>query len=137
LDDYEIDDYITGKIEERDITLYDILGERYIDPNPEDKTRPSNKRARWNRFSSLTFEHRLCELLTESEFDPDLPYNNLAIPMKGLVRYWWNNIADQEGVIELVFDGILTYHKDRMLPEEPEEEPADIFDAFDELLGAV
>lgn len=57
--------------------------------------------------------------------------------MKDIVRYWWNTIADQEAVIEDIFDELLTAYKDRMLPKKSEEEPVDISDAFDELLEAV
>ena len=34
-------------------------------------------------------------------------------------------------------DELLTAYKDRMLPKKSEDEPVDIFDAFDELLEAV
>ena len=137
MNDKEIDHYITDQIRARDITLHDFIGGKYIDPRPEGKSSFPNERARWNRFQSETYEYRLCELLTEGDFDSDLPYNNLSIPMKDLVRYWWNTIADQEEFLGYVFEDILTEHKDRMLPEKPEEEPADISDAFDELLEAV
>ena len=30
-------------------------------------------------------------------------YKNLAIPVKDLVRYWWNNIADQEAIIRILW----------------------------------
>ena len=137
MNDKEIDRYIRDQIKARDITLYDFIGGKYIDPNPEDKSSFPNERARWNRFKSEAYDLRLCELLTEGDFDPSFPYNNLAIPMKDLVRYWWNTIADQEAVIEDICDELLTAYKDRMLPKEPEEEPVDISDAFDELLEAV
>ena len=131
MNDKEIDHYISKQIRDRGIGLYDIIGGEFIDPDPHDKTQPSNKRARWNRFESEIYEHRLCELLTEGEFDPDLPYNNLAIPLKDLVRYWWDNCVDQEAMLGDILEDLLTIYKDRMLPKE--EEPVEISDAFDNI----
>jgi len=132
-----IDRYITQQIRKRDITLHDIIGGKYIDPEPGNTKQHYKHRARWNRFSSSRWDFRFCELLTEGEFDPDLPYNNLAIPVKDIVRYWWNNIAYQEAIIEDIFEDILTCYKDRMLPEVQEEKPMDLKDAFDELQKVV
>ena len=137
MNDKEIEHYITDQIRVRDITLHDFIGGKYIDPRPEDKSSFPNERARWNKFSCLSGEYRFCELLTEGDYDPCFPYNNLAIPMKDIVRYWWNTIADQEAVIEDIFDELLTAYKDRMLPKKSEEEPVDISDGFVDLLEAV
>ena len=137
MNDQEIDDYITSQIEKRGITLYDIIGGPSIDPDPKNMIKPFGERVRQNRFIASSFEYRLCELLTEDGFDPDYPYENLAIPMKDIIRYWWKNIADQEALVEVIFDGIMTHYKDRLLPEEPEEEPEDMSDAFDEVMEAV
>jgi len=126
-----IDRYITEQIKKRGITLYDMVGEEYINPSPEKRDKPAHEVARWNKFKSLCGDYRFCELLTEGDFDQDLPYNNLSIPVKDLVRYWWDNFADREAVLGIVFDHLLTVYKDRMLPERPEEEPVDLSDAFD------
>jgi hypothetical protein len=88
MNDLEIDSYITRQIRKRGITLYDMTGGEYIDPDPENKREPANTRARWNRFTYLSDELRMCELLAKGEFDRDLPYKSLAIPLKDLVRYW-------------------------------------------------
>ena len=137
MNDYEIDRYITSQIEKRGITLYDMVGGPSIDPEPGNWAKPFGQRVRQNRFTTSLFEYRLCELLTEDGFDPDYPYENLAVPMKDIVRYWWNRIADQEAVLEVVFDGIMTHYKDRLLPDEPEEEGMDVSDAFDRVQEAV
>ncbi len=97
-----------------------LVGGKYIDPTPEKKGQDPNQRARWNRFSSLCWDLRLCELLTEGEFNPALPYNNLIIPVKDLVRYWWNNCVDQEAMLGDILEDILTLCKDRMLPKKEE-----------------
>ena len=39
--------------------------------------------------------------------------------------------------MEVVYDGIMTHYKDRMLPHKPEDEPVDISDALDDILEAV
>ena len=136
INDRQIDRYITTRLEERGVTPYDMIGGRFIDPDPENKMQPAHERARWNRFTCLSEELRFCELLTEGNFDPDLPYKNMAIPIKDLVRYWWKNIADQAGFLDLVFEDIFSYYTNRMLPEK-EEEGVDVSDAFDSMLEAV
>ena len=54
--------------------------------------------------------------------------------MKDLVRYWWNNLADQEAIVEDALEGILTVYKDRMLPEEQEEESVDFSNVFEKIM---
>ncbi|MFX0117718.1 MAG: hypothetical protein ACFFB3_24450 [Candidatus Hodarchaeota archaeon] len=67
-------------------------------------------------------------IVTEGEYNDLQPFDNLSIPIKDLVRYWWNNIADQEAFL----DDILTEYKDRFLArKEPEENYPDFSDAFD------
>jgi hypothetical protein len=136
MDDREIDRYITEQIKELDITLYDILGSPYVDPEPQNHDKSYNERIRPNRFSSQYWDQRLCELLTIGEFNPNRPYEKLAIPLKDLVRYWWDNIADQEAILEDALGDILTVYKDRMLPD-GEEELEYISDVLDRLLEAV
>lgn len=110
--------------------MYDILSGPSVDPEPQNWAKPFGERVRSNRFASQYWDHRLCELLTEGEFDPNKPYKSLAIPVRDLVRYWWNNLADQEAIIANALEGILTVYKDRMLPEEPEKEAVGFSDAF-------
>ncbi len=61
----------------------------------------------------------MCELLTESEFNPDKPYENLAIPVKDLVRYWWNNLADQEDILQIVMIMLVTNFKSIIISSSP------------------
>jgi hypothetical protein len=114
-----------------------MTGGEYVDPSPERVDLPIGQRARYNRFTMVSGDLRLCELLTDSGFDPDDPYADLSVPVKDLVRYWWNNIADREAVIEWVFDGIFTLYKDRMLPREEEEAGPDLADALDEIMEVI
>jgi hypothetical protein len=137
LNDSEVDAYISNCLKEKDICLQDMIGPKYIDPEPENKRQHWKERARWNRFKSTTGEMRLCELLTEGEFDPERPYENLGIAPRDIIRYWWNSIADQEYVLGMVFEEVFTEYKDRMLPEEPEQPLPDYVDSLDGLLEAV
>jgi hypothetical protein len=137
LNDAEVDAYITKRLKERDICLQDMIGPKYIDPDPENKRQHWKERARWNRFKSTTGEMRLCELLTEGKFHSEKPYDNLTIAPRDIIRYWWKNIADQEYVLGMVFEEVFTEYKDRMLPEEQEEELLDHTEALDGLLEAV
>jgi hypothetical protein len=137
MNDLEIDSYITWQIRKRGITLYDMTGGEHIDPSPERVDLPVGQRARSNRFTTVPGEFRLCELLTDSGFDSDNPYANLSVPVRDLVRYWWNNIADHEAILDWVFDGIFTLYKDRMLPKEEEETAPDLTDALDEIMEVV
>lgn len=136
MDDRMIDRYITEQIRKRGITLYDIIGEEYIDPDPHNVDGQASQRARWNRFKTLSGDLRFCELLTEGDFDEYNPYRGLAIPVKDLVRYWWDNIVDHDLVLGEIFGDIMDFYKDKMLPEEQEEE-LDLSDSFDELLEMV
>ena len=137
MNDAEVDAYISNCLKEKDICLQDMIGLKYIDPEPEKKRQHWKERARWNRFKSTTGEMRLCELLTEGEFDPERPYENLGVAVKDVVHYWWNSIADQEYVLGMVFEEVFTEYKDRMLPEEPEQPLPDYADSLDGLLEAV
>ena len=135
MDDRMIERYISEQIKRRGITAYDIIGGPSIDPEPDNWDKPYNERIRCNIFTSRYWDHRLCEILTPGEFNPDKPYENLAIPVKDLIRYWWNNIADQEDIIAEALEDILTVYKDRMLPEKEEEEIVDFKDAFEKVLS--
>ena len=87
MNDAEVDAYITQRLRERDVCLQDMIGPKYIDPEPENKKQHWTERARWNRFKSITGEMRLCELLTDGQFDSERPYSNLTIPTKDIIRY--------------------------------------------------
>lgn len=131
MDDQAVDAYITKRIEKRGITVYDMLAEGDVDPAPQIGELPFPQRVRPNRFSCPEWDLRLCELLTHGRFDPENPYRKLGVPLKDLVRYWWDNCVDQEAFLERALEDILLIYKDRMLPEEKEEKPADTGKAFD------
>ncbi len=138
MNDRQVDAYILRQINKRKITLYDIIGGKYIDPTPNAVDIPAGQRCRWNRFSTQEMGLRLCELLTPQGFDEDDPFRRLAVPVKDLVRYWWNNCIDQELAVADIFEEIMEHYKDRMLPAPREPEArADVSDAFDKVLEAI
>ena len=108
MNDAEIDAYISKRISDLDLELGDFI----------------------------TGRADIYRILTEGEFHELQPYSNLAVPVKDLVAYWWNNIADHDGFIDVVLDDILTVYKDRLLPER-EEEYFDVTDAMDKVAEAL
>jgi hypothetical protein len=123
-----------GKIREKEITFYDIIGGMNVDPDPRSVAKTFEERVRCSRFTTDNANTRLCEILTDGQYDPDRPYQNLGIPLKDLVRFWWNNVADQEDMLFEIFDGIMTYYSAKLFPKEQEEVQPDYADAFDKVL---
>jgi hypothetical protein len=54
--DDQIETLVMDEIKKRGVTVYDMIGlsKSNIDPNPEDKSKPSNQRASGNKFDGLT-----------------------------------------------------------------------------------
>ena len=105
MNDQEVDAYISNRVHDLDLQLYDFINGRV----------------------------NIYQILTEGEYDPFNPYDNLSVPLKDLVRYWWNNFADQDGFIDDILDHIYTEFKDRMLPPKMEQPEPDYSDAFDKV----
>ncbi|MCK4826585.1 hypothetical protein KA005_63165, partial [bacterium] len=61
--DEQIEQLIWNELRTRKITLYDMIGGDYVDPDPDDKTKSSNQRYRRNRFKETFNEHRMKELI--------------------------------------------------------------------------
>ncbi|MBI4775959.1 MAG: hypothetical protein HY788_17600 [Deltaproteobacteria bacterium] len=109
MDDKEIDAYISKRIRDLELNLYDFTCGR-VD---------------------------MASVLTEGEYRAHDPYRNLGVPLRDLIRYWWNNLVDQDCVIDNVLDDILTEYKDRMLPKEEVREPVDTYNALEGILKSV
>ena len=105
LNDQEIDAYITKRVKDLDLELYDFINGRVS----------------------------IYQILTEGEYNQFHPYDNLAVPLKDLFRYWWNNFADQDGFIDDILGDIYTEFKDRLLPPKQEQPQPDHSDAFDKV----
>lgn len=75
-------------------------------------------------------------MLPEGRYDQFDLCANLAVPLKDIVRYWWNNIADQYAIIDMVMDDIWTEYKNRSLPHQRNAEAADTPDVIEGILEA-
>jgi hypothetical protein len=108
MDDAAIDKYISSRIRKNGIGLPELL-------SPE---------------ISPSWSLKLCEILTEGDFDPYDPYRKLTIPLKDIVRYWWDNCIEPELFLGEIFEDIMTIYKDRMLPPEKAEPRTDLSGAI-------
>ncbi len=126
--DEQIERLIFDEIKRRGITLYDMIGlvNENIDPNPEDKTMPANKRARRNRFQSVFGCDRMEELLCVGEYNPYDFLPPLKVTLQDLFRFWWNRCVEKELVVEEVLEDIFAYFTEKMRPPEKETENMDM-----------
>ena len=114
--DNQIEKLIWKEIRKKKVTLYDMIGMDYIDPDPKDKTKLSNQRFRRNRFRETFSEHRMKELICVGEYNPynDMPL--LKVSLQDLFRFWWNNCITKELVVEEILGDIFEYFADQMKP---------------------
>jgi len=114
--DKEIEALILAEIEKRGITLHDMIGDHYIDPEPENTEQPAGDRARPNRFTATDEAGRLQELLCCGEYRPldDLPV--LKVPFQDLSRFWWNRCIVREYFVADVMAEIFHHFTEQMRP---------------------
>lgn len=120
--DKQIIRLIDTLIKEKEITLQDMIGGSYVDPEQKvDDPYGNPKTSRLNKFESESWSDRFLELISEERYSLYTDYHRLKIPTKDLIRFWWNNCIDIEEMLEDIFEDILCYFKDEMLParEEP------------------
>ena len=125
--DEQIEQLIWGEIKKRDITFHDMIGlvNENIDPDPQDKTMPSNKRARRNRFSGPFGSERMQELLCVGKYCPYNYLSPLKVSLQDLFRFWWNRCVEQDLVIAEILDDIFSYFTELMRPTEKKEKEMD------------
>ena len=64
--DNQIEEFIYSEIKRKGITFYDMIsGIGGVDPDPDNKETDSRNRVRINRFSSLSEDTRMLELLAD------------------------------------------------------------------------
>ena len=121
--DEQIEQLIRDEVKKRNISFYDMIGlvNENIDPDPQDKTMASNKRARINRFSGLFGSERMQELLCVGEYCPYNYLPPLKVSLQDLFRFWWNRCVEQDLVIEEILDDIFSYFTELMRPAEKKE----------------
>jgi len=125
--DEQIEQLIWDELKKRDITFYDMIGlvNENIDPDPQDKTMPSNKRARINRFSGPFGGERMQELLCVGKYCHYNYLPPLKVSFQDLFRFWWNRCVEQDLVIEEILDDIFSYFTELMRPAEKKEKEMD------------
>jgi len=132
--DKQIVKLIESLIKEKGITLQDMIGDDYIDPEQKiDDSYGNPETSRWNRFKADSWSDRLVELICEEEYNSYADYHRLKITIQDLIRFWWNNCIDREEMLEDIFEDVFCYFKDKMLPER-EEPKINLTIKTDELL---
>jgi len=131
--DNQIEKLIWKELNKRGVTLYDMIGGDYIDPDPDDKTTFASERMRPNRFTEMFGEHRMKELLCIEKYDPYNDMPPLKISFHDLFRFWWNRCIEKELFVDEVLRDIFDYFADRMKPESQEPETMKVKIDFDRL----
>ena len=114
--DNQIEKLILKEIRKRKVSLQDMIGGEFIDPDTVDKTNLSNQDYRRNRFKETFSEYRMKELLCLGEYNPydDMPL--LKICFQDLFRFWWNRCISKELFADEVLGEIFDYFADQMKP---------------------
>ncbi len=114
--DNQIEKFIWDEIQKKKITLYDMIGGEFIDPDPDDKTNLSNQQYRRNWFKETFSEHRMKELLCVGEYNEHNDMPLLKICFQDLFRFWWNRCISKELFTDEVLGEIFDYFADQMKP---------------------
>ena len=117
MNDRQIEALIDDLIQEKGITLWDMIGAQYIDPEMKIGDSCGNPRtSRWNKFKAESWDDRLIELISDREAEQYPDYHSIRIPLKDLIRFWWNRCIDKDCMLEIIFEDIYCYFKDKMIP---------------------
>jgi len=131
--DEQIEQLIWSELRKKKITLNDMLGGDYIDPDPNDKSKLRSQRYRQNRFRETFSEHRMKELLCVGEYNPynDLPA--LKVSLQDLFRFWWENCIAKELFVDEILQDIFEHFADQMKPMKDEPDQMDLTLNFEQL----
>ena len=116
MNDRQIEEYILDVIKERSIAWLDMVSGRSI------SYEAGNERVyRINHFKSESWSERMIELICDGEYDPLSDDHTILIPYCELFRFWWNQIVDQQDMMDSILEDIFIYFKGRLQPvkEEP------------------
>lgn len=116
--DHQIEKLIDELIEERGITLWDMIGESHIDPEQLlNDTYGKHERTRQNKFISKSWSERFIELISEGEYKTFADFHNIKIAVPDLIRFWWNRCIDRQCMLDIIFEDIFCFFKDKMIPQ--------------------
>ena len=124
MNDDQVEKLIWNEIKKREVIFQDMIGmPGYgVDPNPEDKTTPSGRRSRSNRFTETFGSGRMKELLCVGEHNSYDEYPPLKISFSDLFTFWWTRCIDQHLFLDEMLDDIYDYFTEQMRPPEKERE---------------
>jgi hypothetical protein len=128
--DCQIEEFVYSQIKRKEITFNDMISTTgAVDPDPDNTDTEIRDRLRPNRFSSLSEDTRMMELIADKDcsYLNDLP--PLKIPLQDLFRFWWNRCIDKTLVVEMLLEDIFTYFREELRP--PAEEPQQLDMAVD------
>ena len=131
--DNQIEKLILNELNKRGVTIHDMIGGDYIDPDPDDKTTFASERTRPNRFTETFGEHRMKGLLCTGKYSPHIDMPPLKISFEDLFRFWWNRCIEKELFAEEVLRDIFDYFADRMKPEPKKPKTMEVTLDFDRL----
>ena len=118
MNDQQIEDYILGVIERRGITWLDMVSGRSVSYEADHK-----RLCRINKFKFESWSERMIELLCNGDDEPFSECHKASIPYCDLFQFWWNQIIDQQDMMDDILEDIYIYFKDRIQPIK-EEAPA-------------
>ena len=117
MNDRQVEAFIDYLIKEKGITLRDMIGDKYIDPEQKiDDPYGNPQTSRWNKFKEEYWADRFIELISDSTGEEYPDYHSLKIPLTDLIRFWWHRCIDPECMLEVIFEDIFCYFKDKMIP---------------------
>ena len=131
--DDQIEKLIWNELNKRGVSLYDMIGGDYIDPEPGDKTTFASERTRPNRFTETFGEQRIKELLCIGKYSEHNDMPPLNISFEDLFRFWWNRCIEKELFAEEVLRDIFDYFTDQMKPEQKKPEAMKVTLDFERL----
>ena len=131
--DEQIEQLIWNELRKKKITLNDMLGGDYIDPDPDDKSKLRSQRYRQNKFKETFSEHRMKELLCVGEYNPYNDSPALKVPLQDLFRFWWNNCIAKELFVDEILQDIFEHFADQMKPMKDEPDQMDLTLNFEQL----
>ena len=122
--DKQIEKLIWELISRKDITIHDMIGGQSVDPHESANGFPAGhpQTFRPNRFTVDSWSDKLVELLSDNPYNEDVGFQHLKIPVKDLIRFWWNRCISIPDMLDNIFEGIFCHFKDCMLPVEKKKE---------------
>ena len=132
--DDQIEEFIYSEIKRKGITFYDMIGGvGGVEPAPNNKKTDTHKCVRANRFSSLSEDTRMLELLADMDSTYLDHFPPFRIPLQDLFRFWWNRCVEKTLAVEMILEDVFIYFREEMRPPAEEPEQLDMSVDFEQL----